>query len=282
MTHKMVPNMYHVTAVLILTYVPLVVRTSSAPPVLCIMTHCLAQFTQCSLDKECMAVLNCFSDCDPTDTGCAFSCGGSPLFTSLLVCMVEHHCVEEYPESGKCLATDDQAMDITNYDLVAGDWWTVWGQSCGQEDEYGVWSGSYDWVPCAHHRIVQLDDDQWVNNTTFCPGLDSQCTGNMITTVPRVHWSSPGVLRHEYPQSEAPIVPQIEDRKWMWIKDDWALVVWCGYNPVQVFNGAFVLSRRRSNGSIPVELELEIREQLEMYGMDLDTMCLTDSTKCSV
>ena len=63
---------------------------------------------------------------------------------------------------------------------------------------------------------------------------------------------------------------------------DWAVVVWCGSNPVLEYNGAFVLSRNRSDGTIPAELEPEIREQLELHGMSLDTMCLTDSTQCEV
>ena len=80
-------------------------------------------------------------------------------------------------------------------------------------------------------------------------------------TVPLVYWSSPGVLRHDYPQSEAPVVPQIEDWKWMWVSEDnnWAVVVWCGSNPMLDYNGAFVLSRTRSNGTIPADLEPVIR-----------------------
>ena len=46
--------------------------------------------------------------------------------------MVENDCIERYDESGKCLAEDNEALAITDYNLVAGDWWTVWGQSCGQ------------------------------------------------------------------------------------------------------------------------------------------------------
>ena len=76
-----------------------------------------------------------------------------------------------------------------------------------------------------------------------------------------VYWSSPGVLRHDYPQSEAPVVPQIEDWKWMWVSEDnnWAVVVWCGSNPMLDYNGALVLSRTRSDGTLPPELEPVIR-----------------------
>ena len=112
--------------------------------------------------------------------------------------------------------------------------------------------------------------------------LTSFPQGDLLVTVPVVYWTNPGVLRHDYPQSEAPIVPQIEDWKWMWVSEDnnWAVVVWCGYNPVLDYNGGFVLSRTRSDGTIPTELEPVIREELAKYGMDLDSMCLTDSTGC--
>merc|ERR1712183_84699 len=108
-------------------------------PILCTMTHCLVQFTQCSLDAECMDVLNCLRGCDPTDAGCGFTCGlgtesgKNPHFIALLECMVDNGCMKKYPESGNYLAT--------------GDWWTVWGQNCGEDDDLGSWTGAYYWVP---------------------------------------------------------------------------------------------------------------------------------------
>lgn len=253
---------------------------AQSPPLLCIMTHCMSEASTCYLDKECREVLNCFSTCDPSDTGCAFSCGGSPLFTDLLVCMIQGGCMEAYPESGVCLATDQMALQIEDYQLISGSWWTVYGQSCGQSDSLGYWTGAYDWVPCAHHRIVTTDGVNWINNTTFCPGTDSVCEGDLIVTSPAVFWTSPGVLRHQYGQEDAPLVPQIEDRKFMWLSGDWAIVVWCGYNPVQKFNGAFVMSRHRSDGTIPGDLVDKVRDQLDKLGISLDNMCLTDSTQC--
>jgi len=257
-------------------------------PIMCVMTHCLPEMTRCSMDSECLAILTCLSGCEPSDAECSFTCGmggdagKNEHFTDLLKCMVENECMDKYEESGSCLAADSQALDITDYDMVAGDWWTVWGQSCGQEDDLGTWSGAYDWYPCSHARFIQVEEEEWVNNTTYCAGSDSVCEGEVLVTVPKVYWSSPGVLRHDYPQSEAPVVPQIEDWKWMWISGDWAIVVWCGSNPMLEYNGAFVLSRNPSDGTIPTNLEGEIREQLQLYGMNLDTMCLTDSTHCAV
>merc|ERR1711970_564823 len=156
-------------------------------PIMCVMTHCLPEMTRCSVDSECLAILTCLSGCEPSDAECSFTCGmggdagKNKHFTDLLKCMVDNECMDQYEESGRCLATDSQALDITDYDMVAGDWWTVWGQSCGQEDDHGTWAGAYDWYPCSH-----------------------------------------------------------------------------------------------------ANLEGEIRDQLQLYGMNLDTMCLTDSTNCAV
>merc|ERR1711973_10532 len=83
---------------------------------------------------------------------------------------------------------------------MGGDWWTVYGQSCGQTDQWGEWAGAYDWYPCSHARFLQLDDGNWINNTTYCAGSGSICEETFVT-IPKVYWSSPGVLRHDYPQS---------------------------------------------------------------------------------
>ena len=90
----------------------------------CIMTHCLKEMNQCYFDKPCMDILNCFSDCEPDDAECNFTCGmgtdalKNPHFMSLMQCMVENECLDKYPESGACLATNDQALDISDFDLV--------------------------------------------------------------------------------------------------------------------------------------------------------------------
>ena len=49
----------------------------------------------------------------------------------------------------------------------------------------------------------------WINNTTYCNGQDSVCTSDTIVTIPKLSLSSPGVVRHDYPFTEAPIVPQV-------------------------------------------------------------------------
>ena len=44
---------------------------------------------------------------------------------------------------------------------MEGDWWTVYGQSCGQVDEHGDWGGAHDWVPCSHARFIQVEEELW-------------------------------------------------------------------------------------------------------------------------
>ena len=88
------------------------------------MTKCLTEFTKCSFDKECMDILTCLSGCEVGDAECAFTCGmgteagKNPHFQALLMCMVEQNCMDKYDNSGECLATDAQALPITDYDLV--------------------------------------------------------------------------------------------------------------------------------------------------------------------
>ena len=101
------------------------------------------------------------------------------------------------------MATDDQALQtLTDLEQVSGDWWVLKGRNCGQDD---TWKGGYDWYPCQHGRFEKVDDDNWINNTTFCNGQDSVCTSDIIVTVPKIYLSSPGVVRHDYPATEAPL-----------------------------------------------------------------------------
>ena len=66
---------------------------------------------------------------------------------------------------------------------MTGDWWTVYGQSCGQVDSHGDWGGAHDWVPCSHARFLQVEDEEWINNTTFCVGSDSVCTVSQTSSL---------------------------------------------------------------------------------------------------
>ncbi len=130
---------------------------------------------------------------------------GNEHFRTLLKCMVENDCMTKYEDDGLCLATDDQALqDITDIEQVKGDWWVLKGWNCGQDD---VWRGAYDWYPCQHGRFI-VDNGEWINNTTYCNGQDSVCTSDLIVTIPKLSLPSPGVVSHDYPEGEAPIVPQ--------------------------------------------------------------------------
>ena len=150
----------------------------------------------------------------------------------------------------------------------------VRGVNCGQDD---VWLGGYDWYPCQHERYLRLGEG-WINNTTYCGGTDSSCSTPQIVTIPHATLPSPGLIRLDY--DDEPLLPQVERWHIVALEGDFMFVMWCGQNPALDYNGAFVLSRNRSNGTIPADLEPVIREELAKYGMDLDSMCLTDSTGC--
>jgi len=159
----------------------------------CVMLWCPFQLGACEFDSECRALLDCMNGCEQMDAECAFTCGmngeagKNPHFLDFLYCVIEHDCTDGYEESGVCLAADDEALPIEDFAVVEGDWWTVYGQSCGQ----GNWTGAYDWYPCSHARMIKIQEDYWINNTTYCAGSDSNCEGDVIVTVPQVYWSSP-------------------------------------------------------------------------------------------
>jgi len=261
-----------------------VASTSDWDETVCMFTHCLPQLMACELNLECLTLIQCLGLCEDTDAGCAFACnaGGTafanPFFKDFIDCAVENGCEARYPDSGVCLAEDDQAMATADWDLVSGDWWVVYGKNCGQEG----WEGAYDWNPCMHARIFELEKGSWVNNVTFCVGQDSVCEdGNIFVQTPNVYWQGPGVLRHDFLPSDAPLTPQIQDWKIIWAKEDWMFVIWCGSNPLLNNNGAFLVSRSQSDGKIPDDLESEIRLVVQDFGLDIDDMCITDSTQCS-
>ena len=167
-------------------------------------------------------------------------------------------------------------MDI---EQVSGEWWVLKGQDCGQEG----WASGYDWYPCQHERIIPDGNGGWINNVTYCAGSDSTCHSDYIVTTPIATLTSPGVVTMDYPQGEAPVVPQTEDWKIVSYPDpDWAFIIWCGSNPAMDYNGAFVMSRHRSLDALPVDIEAEFRDVASRFGMDYDLMCISDNTNCEV
>ena len=149
-------NNIHLSLLLLGTFLP----SLQGQSLLCMMTRCGTEVMECFADQECAEVLMCLSKCSPEDAECSFTCGmggdagKNPYFTSLMSCIMEHECMPRYEESGACLAADSEALDTVDYSLVTGDWWTVYGQSCGQTDEHGTWTGAYDYYPCSHARSV--------------------------------------------------------------------------------------------------------------------------------
>ena len=127
-------NNIHLSLLLLGTFLPGLHGQS----LLCMMTRCSTEVMECFTDPACAEILTCLSKCAEGDAECPFSCGmGSeagknPHFVSLMSCIMEHECMPRYEESGACLAEDSEALDTVDYGLVAGDWWTVYGQSCGQ------------------------------------------------------------------------------------------------------------------------------------------------------
>ena len=131
---------------------------------------------------------------------------GNAAFIELLQCMAKHGCLPQLPEDGACLAGEvDTVQTITQLEMVAGDWWVVRGVNCGQDD---LWSGGYDWYPCQHERYLQLEDDTWINNTTYCGGTDSACSTDQIVTIPHATLPSPGLIRLDY--DDEPLLPQVK------------------------------------------------------------------------
>ena len=97
-------------------------------------------------------------------------------------------------------------QDLTDVSQIAGDWWVVKGQNCGQEG----WPSGLDGYPCQHSRFIELSDGSWINNVTYCHGSDSVCSTPIMVVTPDVSLKLPGVVRTDYPEGEAPMRPQVE------------------------------------------------------------------------
>jgi len=259
-------------------------RLSDAQDIPCIGLHCPLQMGRCVLDPTCYATLQCMAGCSgkPDEAQCQFECemtigNGNAAFIELLQCMAKHGCLPELPEDGACLAGEaDTVQTITELEMVAGDWWVVRGVNCGQDN---VWSGGYDWYPCQHERYLQLEDDTWINNTTYCGGTDSTCSTDQIVTIPHATLPSPGLIRLDY--DDEPLLPQVE--KWHIVskpQEDFMLVMWCGTNPALDYNGAFLLSRGRTEEGIEADSLAEFQAVAAKHGVDWDSMCISDNTNC--
>jgi len=258
------------------------------PATLCMLANCGLKVMDCVNDPVCYEIVTCMKGCDDSMGGyCVLECGleqlsSDPVYQSLQSCMVDNQCIPKREPNGICLAKHQDAMqNITQLDMVKGDWWVVKGQNCGQDE---VWSGGYDGYPCQHNRFTEpaAGSDKWFSNTTFCTGANSVCKNDRYYVVlPDIYFIHPGVVRNDYPFGSAPLLPQIED--WYFVSyphADWALVIWCGYNPVVEFHGALVVSRQRTLDAMPAYVESEFRRVAKLYHMDYDAMCVSDNTNC--
>ena len=71
----------------------------------------------------------------------------------------------EYEDDGRCLATNDQALQtVTDIGQVKGDWWVLKGRNCGLDD---IWPGGYDWYPCQHSPLESQFYKQLQNYVIF-------------------------------------------------------------------------------------------------------------------
>ena len=54
----------------------------------------------------------------------------------------------------------------------------------------------------------------------------------------------------------------------------------CGTNPALDYNGAFLLSRGRTEAGLPAEAEAAFRQVAARHGVVWDSMCVSDNTQC--
>ena len=57
-------------------------------------------------------------------------------------------------------------------------------------------------------------------------------------------------------------------------------VMWCGTNPALDYNGAFVLSRTKTQAGMTKQTETLFRAVASRHGLDYDEMCVSDNTAC--
>lgn len=261
---------------------PLHIKDSG--PETCLFLHCPVQVAACVLDSGCLATLTCMAECQgrPDMAQCQYTCEmtlglGNLAFKHVLECMVEHHCMDQLPDDGICLAgPEDTLQNVTQLEQVSGSWWVIRGVNCGQDE---VWAGAYDWYPCQHERYIQLEEGDWVNNTTYCGGSDSDCSTAQFVTTPHATLPSPGLIRLDY--DDVPLLPQVE--KWhivSWPEPDFMMVLWCGETPILNYNGGFILSRGRTETGMLPETESAFRSTCSQLGIDYDAMCVSDTSQC--
>lgn len=191
-------------------------------------------------------------------------------FTKMSNCMFDNKCVPKYPDDGKCISNPytDGLKNLTTVDVLEGKWWVTKGLN-----------PHFDSIPCQHADIF-YDSKQktWVNNVTWLNTMKPK--PDIIGTQCPVYMepNQPGVFVNGYPainQTEPWIVVSMPH-------PDWAMVLWCGDNPVLKYAGAILLSRASKNyHDIPKWVDDIIREAVAKHGLDFDKdLFVNDNSKC--
>ena len=126
----------------------------------CVSYNCLGSMVTCVQDKDCKATMDCTTECQLTQPRnkqamCAYICEVTDgylnqEFEAVMLCMIEHKCLPNYPQDGTCVAREEDGVKtITDMNQIKGDWWVIKGLNCGESQEY---PGGYDWFPCQHER----------------------------------------------------------------------------------------------------------------------------------
>lgn len=259
------------------------IKSKSPNPATCGLAHCPGKLAVCGLNKQCRKALECNAGCQnkPNVDGCNLVCEltygyGNLQYTNFLNCMVKSGCIPKSPMDGKCLATNDQAIqNLTSMSQVPGKWWIVRGLNCGQPG----WPGAFDYYPCQRDEFV-FENNTWIDQIAYCGGRDNNCTTPIVHTVANATIDTPGVMTHYY--LDAPLLPQIEYwRVLSFPHPDWMLYVYCGSTPNGPYAGASVVTRSaRTADAIPAYVEKIFNETAAKFGFDYDTMCISNVTTC--
>ena len=142
----------------------------------CLAGNCLSPLSSCVTSLQCMKTVGCINGClldniyqQDKVAACAYICEmtygyENTEFTSLIDCMLQNQCLEQYPEDGPCIGGDkDGLKSVTKMEDIEGDWWVLRGINCG-EDPY---PGGYDWYPCQHERFIKDNNGQWINKVNI-------------------------------------------------------------------------------------------------------------------
>jgi hypothetical protein len=259
---------------------------SPQPNEICIMEHCTQWYGKCFADGACRKALWCNAQCvnKPNDQACNLLCElsygyNSSAYKGAMQCMVDNNCIPKTNETdGKCLATDTQTIqNLTDMHQVAGRWWILKGLNCGQPG----WPAGFDYFPCQYDDFIPGENgEDGIDHIGYCGGSNNSCSTPMLKTVANWTIKKPGVLTHIY--LDPPLKPQ--DEEWRVLSfphPDWMLYIYCGSTPMGAYGGGSIVSKTATHiDQIPKWVEDIFRETAKKYDFDIDTMCISDTSKC--